>query len=854
MDWRERASICEQKLPTMQPYPSPSDISSQGSCNRYPQNHIDDTPMRIKFICNFGGRFLPRPSDGQLRYVGGERHLIKISRDISWQELICKTTKLIRRPHMIKYHLPGEQMNMLISITGDDDLRNMIDECIVLQRTKAWLTVYLFADNDDERHACSVLGSSSNTDKEAQFIALVNGLVRPDEELRIQSLRSASINDLGQLVLDINEERLPTNRTNKASRYLKSKLSQNTITVQPKTSREKLENIPPSSKTAFTNQGYKAPSNESNPPCTARKTNSAHLGSSVPSESTSIGTVEAGAHAVSRHHRGLQQTATNMSRKSNQATEDQVKGSPRKQRLIPVENRAEKVMSSNSNNKNPMAQIPVYQKSASLSGVSEKTVNQPINSDNNKMKLRTYSTQEEAKHSLSASHNKTEMSKHSHDFGTHLRCQDDMNKITNLHILEKPITTSSREKQQPAVTCTDILKRNHPPEPTRGETVRSCSSQSSDKTIELQKNILVRYSSERQQERPNSPKPDENLSTARSRSVGADRISPQIITPQQESKGIAAPLIRELEICETKDSEQALPANAVLGRELISNVQIINNVDLEDLREIGSGAFGTVLHGRWKGTDVAIKRIKNSCFMYPSSQADKLITEFWREAAIISKLHHPNILALYGVVNNGPGGTLATVTEFMINGSLKKVLHKDKCLDWHKRIMLAMDAAIGMEYLHSKDIVHFDLKCDNLLVNIKDPSRPICKVADFGLSKMKQATLVSGGMRGTLPWMAPELLTMNGTKVSEKVDVYSFGIVMWEILTGEDPYDGMHYGGVIGGILSNKLRPPVPTSCNLEWRKLMEQCWSTEPEQRPSFTEVAIRLRSMLDASQIVTP
>lgn len=105
------------------------------------------------------------------------------------------------------------------------------------------------------------------------------------------------------------------------------------------------------------------------------------------------------------------------------------------------------------------------------------------------------------------------------------------------------------------------------------------------------------------------------------------------------------------------------------------------------------------------------------------------ITEFWREAAILSKLHHPNILAFYGVVNNGPGGTLATVTEFMVNGSLKKVLlRKDKYLDWRKRVMVAMDVAIGMEYLHSKDIVHFDLKCDNLLVNVKDPSRPICKV------------------------------------------------------------------------------------------------------------------------------
>jgi len=226
------------------------------------------------------------------------------------------------------------------------------------------------------------------------------------------------------------------------------------------------------------------------------------------------------------------------------------------------------------------------------------------------------------------------------------------------------------------------------------------------------------------------------------------------------------------------------------------------------------------------------------------------IEEFWREAAILSKLHHPNVLAFYGIVNNGPGGTLATVTEFMASGSLKKVLRKEKFLDRRRQITLAVDVAIGMEYLHSKDIIHFDLKCDNLLVNLNDPSRPICKVADFGLSKVKQTTMVSGGMRGTLPWMAPEMLEMSSNMVSTKVDVYSFGIIMWEILTGKEPYAGMHHGGVIGGILSNTLRPTVPASCDPQWRELMELCWSNEPDKRPTFTEVVSRLRLMLEANQ----
>ncbi|KAH0651671.1 hypothetical protein KY284_031583 [Solanum tuberosum] len=300
----------------------------------------------------------------------------------------------------------------------------------------------------------------------------------------------------------------------------------------------------------------------------------------------------------------------------------------------------------------------------------------------------------------------------------------------------------------------------------------------------------------------------------------------------------------KFEETKTKFPERAnfgFPVSGGIGR-----LQIIKNDDLEEIRELGSGTFGTVYHGKWRGTDVAIKRINDRCFAGKASEQERMRDDFWNEAIKLADLHHPNVVAFYGVVLDGPGGSVATVTEYMVNGSLRNALQKnERNLDKRKRLVIAMDVAFGMEYLHGKNIVHFDLKSDNLLVNLRDPHRPICKVGDLGLSKVKCQTLISGGVRGTLPWMAPELLNGSSSLVSEKVDVFSFGIVLWELLTGEEPYAELHYGAIIGGIVSNTLRPPVPESCDPDWRSLMERCWSAEPSERPNFTEIANELRVM---------
>ncbi|GLJ43287.1 hypothetical protein SUGI_0898880 [Cryptomeria japonica] len=304
-----------------------------------------------------------------------------------------------------------------------------------------------------------------------------------------------------------------------------------------------------------------------------------------------------------------------------------------------------------------------------------------------------------------------------------------------------------------------------------------------------------------------------------------------------------------LELVKGGDSDSADMARKASAeaeaQALAKGLQIIKNSDLEEIRELGSGTYGTVYYGKWKGSDVAIKRIKASCFEGRPSEQERLIADFWKEASILGQLHHPNVISFYGVVRDGPGATLATVTEYMVNGSLKQVLRKkDRTIDRRKRLILAMDAAFGMEYLHEKNIVHFDLKCENLLVNMRDPHRPVCKIGDMGLSKVKHQTLVSGGVRGTLPWMAPELLS-GRSGVSDKIDVYSFGIVMWELLTGDEPYANMHCGSIIGGIMKNTLRPPVPDWCEPAWRSLMERCWSANPVERPPFSDISRELRAV---------
>lgn len=280
---------------------------------------------------------------------------------------------------------------------------------------------------------------------------------------------------------------------------------------------------------------------------------------------------------------------------------------------------------------------------------------------------------------------------------------------------------------------------------------------------------------------------------------------------------------------------------------LLSKVQRIDASQVTVLAKIGEGAFGEVslcqcpTFGR-----VAVKWIK-------PTKVERHWASFWHEAELMSRLNHPNVLRFFGLVVDGPM-VVGIMTEFAAAGSLASHLRSGVgFIPLRQRAQLALHAVNGMAYLHSLKVVHFDVKPDNLLVDgdWSTPNGPVVKVADFGLSKHKYNTFCSNvhDLRGTLPYMAPEMI-MDHTHVTEKADVWSLGVVFWEMLTLEVPFADMPPAQLIGALGLGRLRLAIPEWCEPDWRALMESCWVEDPALRPSCRQLATHLERIRDMAR----
>ncbi|KAK2372154.1 PAS domain-containing protein tyrosine kinase family protein [Trifolium repens] len=263
--------------------------------------------------------------------------------------------------------------------------------------------------------------------------------------------------------------------------------------------------------------------------------------------------------------------------------------------------------------------------------------------------------------------------------------------------------------------------------------------------------------------------------------------------------------------------------------------------DLQLRKEIGQGSFAIVYHGIWNASDVAVK------VYFGNGYTEANLQDYIKEVDIMKRLRHPNVLLFMGAIYSQEKH--AIVTELLPRGSLFRTLHKNnQTLDIRRHLRMALDVARGMNYLHHRNppIVHRDLKSSNLLV---DKNWNV-KVGDFGLSKLKDATLLTTKSgRGTPQWMAPEVLRSEPS--NEKSDVFSYGVVLWEIMTQSIPWKDLSSLQVVGIVGFMDRRLDLPEGLDPHVASIINDCWQSDPQQRPSFEELIQRM--MLAISRVST-
>ncbi|KAF8084053.1 hypothetical protein N665_0736s0013 [Sinapis alba] len=310
----------------------------------------------------------------------------------------------------------------------------------------------------------------------------------------------------------------------------------------------------------------------------------------------------------------------------------------------------------------------------------------------------------------------------------------------------------------------------------------------------------------------------------------------------------APPSMTTTDVGHTSQSELSFPSNKI--KFTYTEVQeMTNNFE----RALGEGGFGVVYHGCANGTEqVAVKLLSQS-----SSQGYK---HFKAEVELLMRVHHINLVSLVGYCDEGDH--LALIYQYMPNGDLKQHLsgkHGGVVLSWETRLKIALNAALGLEYLHTgckPPMVHRDIKCTNILLDESFQA----KLADFGLSRSFPTgpeTYVSTVVAGTPGYLDPEYYHTN--RLTEKSDVYSFGIVLLEIMTNrpiidqsrEKPHivewvESMIRKGDIGNIMDPNLHQDYDTGSVWKAIELAMTCVSHMSTRRPNMSRVVYDLKECL--------
>ncbi|PSS28761.1 Dual specificity protein kinase [Actinidia chinensis var. chinensis] len=264
-------------------------------------------------------------------------------------------------------------------------------------------------------------------------------------------------------------------------------------------------------------------------------------------------------------------------------------------------------------------------------------------------------------------------------------------------------------------------------------------------------------------------------------------------------------------------------------------------LDFSNSNTIGKGSFGEILTAFWRGTPVAVKRI------LPNLSDDILvIQDFRHEVNLLVKLRHPNIVQFLGAVTERK--PLMLITEYLRGGDLHQYLKEKGALSPSTAINFAVDIARGMAYLHNEPnvVIHRDLKPRNIL--LVNSSADHLKVGDFGLSKLIRVqnshdVYKMTGETGSYRYMAPEVFKHR--KYDKKVDVFSFAMILYEMLEGNPPMSHFEPYEVAKYVVEGQRPMFRAKGYTPELRELTEQCWAADMNLRPSFLEILKKLEKI---------
>ena len=298
----------------------------------------------------------------------------------------------------------------------------------------------------------------------------------------------------------------------------------------------------------------------------------------------------------------------------------------------------------------------------------------------------------------------------------------------------------------------------------------------------------------------------------------------------QRFASMNAALRRALDLVQQQARQGSAPPQTPSGR-----FRAIPFYDLALDEKIGSGGFGDVYCGTWLSTDtrVAIK------MLHCNELSEEAKQEFIQEVQLMHEIRgYEHVVTLLGACVEDTHRCL--VMEYVQLGSLFHLLRRGVKWDWNQRCEIAYQLVKSINYLHTlhPPVLHRDIKSMNFLVS-GSIEKPVIKVADFGLSRIRHESTIqqysNAGISGTIAWSAPEQFSIGKRKpkYSEKCDVYSLGMVLWELATGELPYEGETSESIRAAVKSGD-REEIPDQVPAFFRDWITLCWDQNPQNRPS--------------------